>query len=117
MQFQKNSIIFIRTTLCYQEKTLSNCAVIQWNNQSVISGSKNVHKIKSRVRKPVEKLVSDMLFPKKTDTLALRYRRKTESTAAKEYESLYSTLRKKLCKNYSNFNKNYYTVGESDHKM
>ena len=48
------------------------------------------------MRKPVEKLMSDMLFPKKTDTPALRYGRKTESTAAKEYESLYSTSIKKV---------------------
>ncbi|OXU17292.1 hypothetical protein TSAR_003097 [Trichomalopsis sarcophagae] len=55
-----------------------------------ISASKNVHDIKTRKKKPVEKLVSEILYPKKINTPALRYGSENEPNAIKEYERLNS---------------------------
>lgn len=60
-----------------------------------ISASKNVHEIKTRKKKPVEKLVIEMLYPKKINTPALRYGTENEPNAIKEYERLYSMCVKK----------------------
>lgn len=61
-----------------------------------ISASKNVHDIKCRKKKPVEKLVAEILYPKKINTPALRYGIENEANATKEYERLYSTTVKKV---------------------
>ncbi|XP_043276013.1 uncharacterized protein [Venturia canescens] len=56
-----------------------------------VSSSKNTHSIKSRIKKPVESLVSEMLYPNNFDTASTRYGRDHESEAVKEYQKIYRT--------------------------
>lgn len=56
-----------------------------------ISASKNVHSIKSRIKKSIESVVSDMLYPKKIEIASTQYGINNECNAKEEY--------KKLCNN------------------
>lgn len=82
--------------LCCETMQQSNCGKWFDIRSFRVSASKNVHEIKSRQTKPIEKLVSAMLFPTKIDNAALRYGRKYEKNAAKEYERLYDAIVEKL---------------------
>ncbi|KAG5887810.1 hypothetical protein JTB14_019401 [Gonioctena quinquepunctata] len=66
----------------------------EWFNSRYlrVSASKNAYCIKSRVKKTVESLIGDMLFPKKLDIRATRYGREHESKAREMYESLFNVM-------------------------
>lgn len=61
-----------------------------------ISASANVHAIKRRIKKTVESLVAEMLFPKHVDTSSTRYGSSNESRALAEYAKLYGVSIKKV---------------------
>lgn len=53
-----------------------------------ISASSNVHSIKTLSRKPIEKLVGEMLYPDKIDCASTRYGLREEGNARKMYEEV-----------------------------
>ena len=61
-----------------------------------ISASKNAHTIKSRCKKPIDTIVTEMLYPKQIDTPSLRYGRTQEPNARLKYEELYECNVKKV---------------------
>ena len=61
-----------------------------------ISASIHVHKIKTRVKKTIEKPVSEMLESKKIDTPATRYKIKHEVNAMTKYEEMFKLEVKKV---------------------
>lgn len=93
VNYYKNNISLTESeiiTLCCETLGQSNCE--KWFSQRLIriSSSKDVHDIKSRNTKSVEKLVSDMLYPKKIDTPATKYGNKNESKAKALYKQMYN---------------------------
>lgn len=78
------------TTLFCDTVEQSTCNEWYISRRLRILASKNVHSIKSRIKKTIESLVSDMLFPKKLDTPAMQYGRCNEPFARQEYEKLFS---------------------------
>lgn len=55
-----------------------------------ITGSKNVHDIKTRVRKSIKKLVDDIIDPKKVDVRSTKYGLVSEARAKINYTQLYT---------------------------
>ncbi|KAG5900560.1 hypothetical protein JTB14_022867 [Gonioctena quinquepunctata] len=69
--------------------TLVQSECDEWFNSRYlrVSASKKAYCIKSRVKKTVETLIGDMLFPKKLDIRATRYGSEHESKAREKEES------------------------------
>lgn len=61
-----------------------------------ISASKNAHRIKSRVTKSVESLVSDILFEKKISSKCTQYGIANERNARSDYEHIYKVSVKQV---------------------
>lgn len=76
--------------LSYETLSQSRCKKWFFERLKRISSSKDVHSIKSRTRKSVEKLVNDMLHPKEIDTPATRYGIQNETKAKDMYKEIYN---------------------------
>lgn len=68
----------------------SKCDLWFDNRSLRISGSSNAHKVKTRVRKSILKLVEEIINPKKVDVASTKYGIATESKAKKKYCELYN---------------------------
>lgn len=76
--------------LCCDTLKQSKCSKWFQARSLRLSASKQVHSIKTRSKKTIEALVSEMLDSKKVDTPALRYGIKHESDAMLEYENMFN---------------------------
>lgn len=72
--------------------TINQAACKSWfeARECRISASSNVHSIKSRHKKTVEKLLSEMLNPSKVETSATQYGQKHKKDALSKYEKIYN---------------------------
>ena len=81
----KNKII----ELCCDTLEQSKCAKWFQARSIRVSASTRVHKIKTRVKKTIDKLVSEMVESKKINTPATRYGIKHEVDAMAKYEEMF----------------------------
>lgn len=98
-EFYKKFIVKSRKEiiqLCCDTLEQSNCQSWFEARKLRISASINVHCIKRRVKKPVESIVAEMLYPKDVKTAATRYGRDNESLAAEKYQKVHGTNVKKV---------------------
>ncbi|KAK0157013.1 hypothetical protein PV328_012010, partial [Microctonus aethiopoides] len=83
--YEKYVVLTEEKIICLCCDTIEQSTCGDWFTARVlrISASSKAHRIKSRVTKTIESLVSDMLFPKKVDTASTQYGIKKESIARK----------------------------------
>lgn len=93
IEFYKNNILLCDDAivkLCCDTLGQSDNKIWFENRQLRISASSNVYHIKIRSRKPVEKLVNEILYPVSVDVRATKYGLKSEQCAINLYQKLYN---------------------------
>ncbi|KAK0169353.1 hypothetical protein PV328_012167 [Microctonus aethiopoides] len=103
--YEKYVVLTEEKIICLCCDTIEQSTCSDWFTARVlrISASSKAHRIKSRVTKTIESLVSDMLFPKNVDTASTQYGIKKESIARKEYEKRFNSVKDKVMKSYQTY--------------